>query len=80
MTDKHHCIDCEEPTDPYMVTDELWKSVIFNLKDCLCLVCLEARMPRRLVLADFPTDKKINNAIFIGALIARREDATNASS
>jgi len=50
------CLDCGRDTfvlcEYYMVSDELWDSVVFG-RGLLCIGCLEARLGHRLDPADF---------------------------
>lgn len=62
-----HCIDCDVDTDAidefYMVQNELWEKAVPNQHDqeerVLCVGCLEARIGRTLIAADF-TDAPVN--------------------
>ena len=51
-----HCLDCKRDTHEighyYMVSDELWAAA-GGADGMLCLDCLEGRLGRRLVTADF---------------------------
>jgi len=58
------CEDCGVNTSKieeyYMVLDEVWLSVCEDVYGMLCIGCLEERLGRRLMTADF-TDCPLNN-------------------
>ena len=48
------CRDCEAyPTQHYMLSREMWLSVVPGARGRLCLDCLARRLGRPLVAADF---------------------------
>lgn len=55
------CEDCSASADYYMVTDELWSAATARTSaGTLCIACLEDRVGRRLVRADFPSNISVN--------------------
>lgn len=60
------CLDCGIHTglhdEYYMVTDEVWEEADMD-EGMLCVACLEARLGRQLVPADFP-ELPINRGSF----------------
>ena len=61
------CLDCgvntHEINEYYMVTDELWESVVPEIYGMLCIGCLERRIGRLLNSSDF-IDCPVNDGIF----------------
>ena len=59
----YNCADCEVDTlkigEYYMVKDDVWESVVSG-RALLCVGCLETRLGRRLLPADF-SDAPINS-------------------
>jgi hypothetical protein len=60
------CVDCgvdtaRAPFEFYMVHNSVWEDARMGPRGCLCIGCLEARLGRELVPADF-TDVPINEA------------------
>ncbi|WP_202033282.1 hypothetical protein [Nocardioides sp. WS12] len=66
--DESICMDCGVNTAPldgdnweyYMVHDDLWLSAVPGDEGQLCIGCIERRIGRRLVPADF-TDAPVND-------------------
>jgi len=54
---KFKCLDCRVDTgkigEHYMLIDETWRQAHSSNKGMLCIGCIELRLGRRLVKADF---------------------------
>ena len=62
------CMDCgQDRPQIYMVTDEVWLSVVPGDEGILCLECLERRLQRNLCLEDFLSAVPCNAFVFAGA-------------
>lgn len=61
---KWRCLDCRVDTgkahEHYFVSTSIWLTVVGSNKGMLCVGCLEGRLGRKLVKADF-TSAHINN-------------------
>jgi hypothetical protein len=64
---KFLCLDCKVDTgkikEHYFIRTDLWLSVVGSKKGMLCIGCLQKRVKRPLVKADF-TDCYINSPSF----------------
>ena len=70
-----HCLDCRCDThhEYYMVRSELWRQANPAVRGQLCIACLESRLGRSLVPADFlplpvNTDPMPRSALLVARL------------